>query len=89
MNGRRRGAAQEDEASECLDITVDLIKHLVSQHSFDANRLYVPAGRKGDGGSNHVCTWRIAHAIEGVRLVVRAGQPIKPLRWLPSPRRWP
>ena len=27
----------------------------------------VPAGMKDDGGSNHVCTWRIAYAIEGVR----------------------
>lgn len=27
----------------------------------------VPAGMKDDGGSNHVCTWRIAYTIEGVR----------------------
>lgn len=27
----------------------------------------VPAGMKDDGGSNHICTWRIAYTIEGVR----------------------
>jgi predicted peptidase len=27
----------------------------------------VPAGMNDDGGSNHVCTWRIAYNIEGVR----------------------
>jgi predicted peptidase len=27
----------------------------------------VPSGMKDDGGSNHVCTWRIAYGIEGVR----------------------
>lgn len=27
----------------------------------------VPAGMTDDGGSNHVCTWRIAYTIEGIR----------------------
>lgn len=27
----------------------------------------VPAGMTDDGGSNHICTWRIAYTIEGVR----------------------
>jgi predicted peptidase len=27
----------------------------------------VPAGMADDGGSNHICTWRIAYTIEGVR----------------------
>jgi len=27
----------------------------------------VPAGMRDDGGSNHICTWRIAYTIEGVR----------------------
>ena len=27
----------------------------------------VPAGMRDDGGSNHLCTWRIAYNIEGVR----------------------
>jgi len=26
-----------------------------------------PAGMTNNGGSNYVCTWRIAHIIEGVR----------------------
>ena len=27
----------------------------------------VPAGMNDDGGSNHICTWRIAYTIEGIR----------------------
>jgi len=27
----------------------------------------VPEGMRDDGGSNHICTWRIAYTIEGVR----------------------
>ena len=27
----------------------------------------VPPGMADDGGSNHICTWRIAYTIEGVR----------------------
>lgn len=27
----------------------------------------VPAGMTDDGGSNHICTWRIAYTIEGIR----------------------
>lgn len=27
----------------------------------------VPPGMRDDGGSNHVCTWRIAYTIEGIR----------------------
>jgi predicted peptidase len=27
----------------------------------------VPAGMEDHGGSNHVCTWRIAYQIEGIR----------------------
>jgi len=27
----------------------------------------VPVGMRDDGGSNHICTWRIAYTIEGVR----------------------
>ena len=29
--------------------------------------IVVPSGMKDDAGSNHVCTWRIAYATEGVR----------------------
>lgn len=49
------------------DVNKVLAEHSDIQYTVLKKGTVVPEGMADDGGSNHICTWRIAYTIEGVR----------------------